>query len=680
MKKLAKTGLMLFVSLIIFTGGIFLYFQLTKLSIDKVLPEGPLIYLRFSDVQGDLKKFISTPFWKRFNDLNMDYLLENGILNEKQKALLEIVKKQLPTFAEHKMLKKMFEQEIAIAVYPPSLNAEGAADQLMENMLSKFFVVIRVKPQLQLAESLTPFVSLDSQKISLETKEYRQHRIHIISLENNAKIVFTRIKDLLIAGLSEETARVGIDIFEETKPSLADDLSFQEARKRTLRKGTVLAYLNVEGILSLLIEQIKAMSALNKGQLDIADLEIFFERLSGFKTITASARWDRLSQLKLDVWTDEEQIGAELKDFYDRCTPRLNKSLEFAPRDVLAYQWSECIDFKSQWERLTGEIIEKQGKAEEGMASSKLNNFEKILNLSIGKDILPLLEEEIGGYIRDINFTGPIPVPAVVLFTKITDQLKAENILKKILEHYNLPWQEEDYSGTSLKYIQFPLPVDVQPSFCFIGDYLLVGSKKQLLENAVDVYQKKFPRLPEDKALRELDKNFLEKNTGMIFMRVDHLSGGIGSIFKWADESLSSQDEQKEAFQKGGQRRLQDLRLDLAKKERELREMQEELSGLQDKMKEQRQNKEGIQAKTNQLQADIEIKQGDLDSVHQKEKELELVVQGYQKEQKQSKLREVYFEEILMPLLDDLKFFKSFGARTTRQGGVSESIFYLKLN
>lgn len=676
-KKLARGGLILFIFLAILIVGIALYFKLTRLSIERVLPEGPLIYFRFSDVQGDLEKFIATPFWKRFNDLDMEHLLEKGIINEKQKALLGAVRKQLPILAEHKMLKKMFGQEIAVAVYPPAMNAAETTDQLMENIVSKFFVVVRVKPYLQMAESLTPFASLNSQKFSFEAKEYRNHRIHILNLENNAKIVFTRLRDLLIVGVSEETVRISIDVFEGTKPSAADDPPLRGIKTRILKKATILAYLNMEGVFSFFIEQIKAVSALSQGQMNTTDLEMFIESLSGIKTITASARWDRLSQVKFDVWTDEEQIGSELKDFYARCKPRLNKSLEFVPADVLAYQWSECIDFKSQWQRLAG----RQGK-QGSMAPSRLNSFQEQLDINIEKDIVPLLEEEIGGYAGGIDFSTPIPIPALVLFIKITDQLKLESILKKLFEHYGLLWQEKDYSGISLKYIQFPLLKDLQPSFCFIGNYFLAGSKTRLLENAIDVYQKKSSSLLEDKSLGKLDKKFLEENTGMIFMRIDQLSGAMSSLFRWANDSLSSLDEQKEAFQKGGERRLQDLRLDLVEKGKELREMQESLSVLEEEIKnfqKQGQNIEGKQKEIDQLKADIDIKQNNLTSAREKEKESKVIVQGYDKEQKQARLRKTYFEEIFIPLWDDLKFFDSFGARTNRQGGVSESIFYLKL-
>ena len=99
--------------------------------------------------------------------------------------------------------------------------------------------------------------------------------------------------------------------------------------------------------------------------------------------------------------------------------PRENRSIRFVPVDILAYQWNNTFSLKDYWEHIKQQTA-GANQGQQGISSQQaVAVAEGFLGLSLERDILPALGDEIGGYLADVELGEPFPIPELVLFMKI---------------------------------------------------------------------------------------------------------------------------------------------------------------------------------------------------------------------------------------------------------------------
>ena len=646
----------------------YFYFLRKKTPIEQILRKDILTYVYIENPAGDLQKFMAAPVWKSLTELDYNLLLKNKILTPKQHYFVDWVKNELPRLASDPSLKKLLGRGIAVGLYAPKeLKFDSAPEPesgylalpWLEEILSNVVVIGRIEPEFQLAELLSGFSNKFFQYVATESIKYKKYTIHLVGLRNtNFKLGFTRIKDLLVVGLGDKMARRCIDIFERAEPALGTDIEFKKLSKNYLSPSSLSFYLNIEQtgeVMKQYFDESNADSS-EKTQINTGN---FLKSAAGFTKMGGSIRWDKISAVRFDLFFDLEKMEPALKNFYASCAPRENKTTRFVPQDVLMYQWGSCVDLNYYWEEIENEIKKKETIPSE------------VLGFSV-KEILSLFGDEMGGYLADIETGGLIPLPRLLVFAKINDQNKIEEVFKKLFDRLGMTPQEELYSKVSIQYLTFPLGESVQPGYCFLDEYLLLGVNREVLKQAIDAFEGKSLSIAAQEELK--DKTSLDKEkTGFIFVQLDKTLQRIEGIIEWLENTASLEEKKTEAFKAGSLKRLEDVRSQLTQKTEEQKLTQERLESLE-------KNGPLNQEEINKLKMEAATQEKEIQLAKEREKELKEFVEGYEDYQSSYQRREIYINEIILPLLRSFESFFSLQGITIQDKEKVESIFYLKLN
>ena len=265
-----------------------------------------------------------------------------------------------------------------------------------------------------------------------------------------------------------------------------------------------------------------------------------------------------------------------------------------------------------------------------------LRSLEAGLGLSIEKDIVPVLANEVGAFLSDIDLSGPFPVLKLTLFAKITDKAAVENIMDGLIKKGNLILNVEDHKGRPVKYVSLPLGTNFQPGYCFLEDYFLISLNRQSLEEAIDASENKSLSLLENEDFQSVDFGLREENNTVSFLDLDLLFTEIEEVCSWLATwfpLLSSGGDQARKVH------METLKERIAEKEEELEKLKAD-AGVGER-------------KISSLQKELD-----------KEKEkLEEMIQQPPKRIDAATVK-FYLDEVVSPLLDGLKMYKATSSRS----------------
>jgi hypothetical protein len=203
--------------------------------------------------------------------------------------------------------------------------------------------------------------------------------------------------------------------------------------------------------------------------------------------------------------------------------------------------------------------------------------------VNIKRDVLPLLDHEIGGYLTDVDMQGKYPFPRLLIFVKVQDRTKAEHLLEQLTANAVTMLQSEDYNHVNIHYISLPLGANMDPGYGFVGNYLLVATSRQLLKVSIDAYNDSMPSIVSDDAVKSFSLDNGEKFHSVTLMKTAELSRRAQDFLGWINKYLSSQVSIAAAAKQDGANRAQELTQAIADKNEELILAEKKLSQLKRK-------------------------------------------------------------------------------------------------
>lgn len=512
MKKAIVPIFVLAVILIVVAGGLYYYLQQrTFLGIEQLLPSKPLVYVRVVDMEQKWQSLKATQFWQIVSAIDYVKVMKEVGVGEKTLALHRDLREKLSAPEVQKFLEVFLGKEAVLAFYSGSetgRNATGIKKKEYHAVL-----ITRLKPELRMADSLAKMAAKMNKDVSVQEVEFLKKKITIISMVNNpTKIAYSKIKNLLVVGIGEEAVKNCLTVYQEPKTNISEDPAYLAAKAHSLPQAAAEGFINGQVLFSYVKDQLMKIPATKKegddGQGDSAETpderaaheKMIVEQMkqfSGFNMLSFSAVLNEVSQMKASLHFERNAIPDELKSFYD-CPSVENKTLAFVPLNILGYEWSTCNDFKYYWQQITKDAQETVARKQaEGVLPDNdkgadrvdpVANLEKFLGKSMEKDVLPLLGQEVGGYLGDVDMSGVIPLPHFLVFLKVTNQAKAESFLTGLTKRQSaFLGQKEDYQGTNITYYSIPLMKNIEPAFCFYNDYLLITLNRQMLKDTIDL-------------------------------------------------------------------------------------------------------------------------------------------------------------------------------------------------
>lgn len=679
MRKIIGVSLCLALLAVLVSVGILLLKKM-ETPFEKTLPSGALFYVKFPNARAAFEKITATQFWKGLQTVDYDLL---GTASWKEK---------MTDPAMNAALEKFLGREFALAVYPPDFSAfneasleAGQTEALLTEFLSGLFFAARVPPDVQAAEALSGLWGTGEGEVKVETLDYKNQAIRLISLPQIPfKLGIVRFKDIVVAGVGEKAMRRIVDVRAAGAETLASDAYFQKVSGRFAESPDMTGFLDMEEAVRVLYEGAGRMAALTEEGTEKDQMKRQWERLktqtAGLKVLTFSGRWEAVAKLNVELSFDNAQLDPAAAFFY-RCPSAENKTLRFTPKDVLGYQWSNCLDLSYSWDQIKKELDQAAVQARRP-ALGGVKDIEQIMGLSIQDDILPAFGDEIGGYLQDIQLSGPFPYPQILFFIKVADSQKAGVILEKLKSHQPALFQNENYKEVTITYAALPLGAGVQPGYCFLGDYLLIALNRQMLKASIDTYGDPSASLPRAESFGMVDFGLSGRNRSVQFIRFAELTRQLEGVVEWSQTWMASQEAKKDAFQSGSRKRLADVEAQMASKKNELEQMKGLAARLEDEiwnLNSQKRDASSQQGQLDVLKESVKSQEAETASMEEQRRDLEKIVQGYETQGADKDKRARLITGVVRPLLRSLGFIRSAGIRTFLEGDVFFSDVFLKV-
>ena len=680
--------------MVVAAAGIGFYFyqtSLNKLTMEEVLPQGALAYVRFSDIEKRWTEFKNTKLWRNILAIDTPMLMEKSGLTPKEieASGYPTLKKILSDPNTNILFMKFFGREAALGLYPVEIK-EFKPDP-WQNVVSSLIMVVRLGPDMQVAETMSSLMKEFDPALQLTTEEYKNHKITLIEIpQKKIKVGYVRIKDLLIVGFSDQAAKMCIDVVSKEKASLREDPTFKRVQAKYLPSALTVAYANLELIISDIKELLLSInkdvkkedqSSVDKQAQFKQEMDRAMAQAAGFIALGSSMTTASVETNKFDLIYDKDRLDSQMKKMY-ACAPQENKTIRFVPQNALGYQWSNCFDIRTQWETIQKELKNKKTEDAKGYSPQEtIAALEKSLKLSIEGDILPAFGGEIGGYLSDITLTGVFPFPKLLLFVKIADRPAAERVLSSLSARPEIVWQKENYKDVQIQYTALPLGEDFQPGYCFLNDYLLLATSRQTLKESIDALNTSGTSLNSSVAFKNVNVGLTDKNNSVFFLKSDDLLNRVRKIIEWWVAKTKARAVQQQAFKEGMEQRLEDSKGDLKKEEGELKELEASLRSSNDQLKSlqsQGLDVAEILTKIDHFEKQIEAKKESIQKVKDNQTDIEDAIQSFKEEKVNPQLLELYVNQVVFPIVDGLSSYKAIGSKAVFTDEAIESTMYIK--
>jgi len=639
---------------LIFLFGFWVWCQRPGLPVDRVLPSHPLVFARLKDVEGHINQVIHSDFGKSIGSIDIpDVLSRNNFvssdINDFKHWQIDLVK-----FWENPFIKKFLSKEASIAVY-------------RKNNSYQLYITLRLTLATRIAELLGQLFHQWGDDVTVTQQEYQGRVINHISFKKQGVgLAYVRIRDLIIVapeslGHLEEV----VDVYQHRHEGLDNDASYNFVRQNAYPGGDGLGFVNFN-----------LFSDLWRGEMDSRLTNLGYQT-AAFPVYGLSYLPGEVSKYKIIIGLNEKFIPPSMLKTL-ACPAVVNDSLRLVPVNAIAYNWGGCYDFEQSWE-LVKEKVDKNSELVQSIQQFK-HRLEHHFHINIRKDILPLLGHEIGGYLTDVDMQGNYPFPRILLFIKIQQRQKAEELLDLLIKNPGIALQNEVYNNVKIHYIPLQLGTNMDPGYGFLGDYLLIASSRQLLKRSIDAYNDSFRSIVSDDVIEKFSLGDGSKFHSVTLMKTAELSRRAQDFLGWIDKYLSGQVSMAAAYKQDGDNKKQELDDAIANRKADLILAQKKLSQLKKSSLSSASDEDPqfIDGEIENLSREEENIRGDIANYIEQKEDLTRLLENYAIGAQTDKLTMYNMENVISPVLKGLESIDA-QAVTVRFGNkILETEFLVK--
>lgn len=680
--------ILIFVLVLIVLGGagyVLYRHNQRAVQMEDCLASNPLFYVKFSDVENNVGKFLQTNLWKQLTQINYDLLIEKSAFAPAQKASASLVKKQITDPNLWNVLNKFLGREFALAVYPVAGNLLTNESQIVSELSSSFVLMTRIESDLKVAEFAARSFKDLGPNITNETIKYKNQTIQIFNLSDaGIKIGLVRLGDILVAGIGDKMVKQAVDVYNHQKSSLTADADFKKVQSGFDVSSSVSGFWNMELFFKIIKDQFAGTgSHTSAGQQQLND---FFRSVKGLKSLGFSAVQKDFLTLKWDLYTNYQDMDPRTSKFYTTCSPKENVSIRFVPQDAIGYGWGTCVNLANYWDELQSEVQKIDQQSGKGQGAKNIEQFEQVTGLDIEKDVIAAFGNEMGGYITDITIpenTGTFPSPKLLFFVEYGDKSKMDLLLGKLKGNPLINLKEEDYKGTSIKYISIPTENPVEPGYCYLDKYLLVAFDKMLLKKSIDAFADQSQSLLNQPYFKKLGSQLVSPTTSIQFAKLDEFVQLIEKLIQWTENWADQEKEKRQAFKLGTKRRLSDVSYQLDSNQESLKKLKDQVETAKSQVQQaQASNADATsyQTELTSLEAQIAAMEKDIQAEVEQKSELEATINKYEKDES-SDLEEKQFmlDKMVMPVLEAFKSIRLLGGFSTLENQILSTTIKLEI-
>jgi len=551
-----KNKLGLIIGVLLAMGLGFVIWAQRSVPLEQVLPSHPLFFARLDHVEEHISQVIHSDFGKNIASIDMPDVLNRNNFSQADINDFQSWQKHIARFWNNPLTKKFLSRQMAVGIY-------------YDHGSYKIFITLRLTLSTRIAELLGQLVPHWGEDITVTKESYHGRTInHLMFKRQNLALAYVRIRDLLILtpdslGNLDQV----VDTYQQHHEPLAVDPGFNFVKQNAYPKADGLGFVNFN-----------FFSHLWRGEMDPRLTNLGLET-SAFPIYGLSYRPGVISKYKIIVDLDQKHMSLGMRKVF-ACPSLSNDTLKFVPVDAIAYNWGACYDLQQSWDAVKKSLGENP-EIFQGAVQFK-HRLERYFDMNIRRDVLPVLGGEIGGYLTDVDMQSsyPFPLPRFLIFIKIQDRAAMQALIDKFLEHPIAQLQDEDYNHVQIKYISSSLGANIDPGYCFLGDYLLVATSRQLLKRSIDAYNDSLRSIISDDVIDQFRLDNGEKFHSVTLMKTAELSRRAQDFLGWLDKYLSDRITMAAAYKQDGDNKRAELDEAIADKSAELILAQKKLNQL----------------------------------------------------------------------------------------------------
>ena len=649
-----KTGL-IFTILCVPVLGFWVWSQRPGLPVAKVLPSHPLVFAQLMHVQKHVDQVIKSDFGKNIAAIDLPDVLSRNNFSSQDISDLKRWQRDIVKSWRNPLIKKFLSKEVSLVLY-------------RNDNSYQVFVALRLTFSTRIAELFGQLFHYWGDGVSVTQQRYQGRVInHVYFKKQGLTVDYVRIRDLLIvAPQSLGGVENVVDVYGHKHDCLQDDSSFNLMQQNAYPSSDGLVYINFN-----------RFSDFWRGEMDSRLTTALGYQTEAFPVYGLSYMPGVVSKYKIMVGVDEKYVSSGIRKVLG--FPALaNDTLKLVPVNAIFYAWGGCCDFEQAWD-----IAKKKLKDSPQLANriGKLKHkLEKYFHINIRKDVLPVLGHEIGGYLTDVDMQGSYPIPRLLVFVKIQDRAKAESLLDKFTKNPVTTLHSEVYNNIGIHYIILRLGANMDPGYCFLGDYLLVATSRQLLKESIDAYNDSLRSIVSDDAVGQFSLVNGAKLHSMTLMKTAELSRRAQDFLGWVDKYLSGQISLAAAYKQDGDNKKQELDDAISDKSAELILAKRKLIQLKKASLSvvSVEDSDSINGAIVNLNREEESIRGDIATYIEQKEDLAHLLDSYALGAQSAKLAMYNMENIVSPVLKGLESIDTQAVTVRFDNKILETEFFVK--
>ncbi len=532
---------LLFVSIVL-AVAVYVLLKPKTLSVAAAMPSGAMIYARLDHLLDHMKALRSSKFWTGISQLNVpDFMAHEGLPDD-QVSLYVQWRDNVHEIITSPVFKQFFGREAALALYPP---LEGFTNGNWPANYSGLLIAARPETGTRVTEALA--VAWNRHSKEWETVQTRYKNIGITAVKfkgDYPSVFYARLHDLIFFCVDERLLHRVIDVFKSRQGTIAQTEMFQKTSMHVYPASNGEFFIDVPRAREFLNQNLNALFGSENNE-DSQMLRTKIEGLlglsDGIHAGAASFLAQRPLRTKWLLFFDPAQSTPELKRL-NSCGHVDNPLIGLVPKNVILYQWMGCLDFVSQYQHFQTNRL--SSAAQQRSRENPLADLEKAWGLSVEEDILPVLGEELGWFVHGVETGGFFPIPKFVIFLKVKDTARAEEILKKIVTTPVTLLQNDTYNNVKINFVTVPLIQSFRPSFAFIGDYLVLATSDKLIKQSLDVSKDPSAGLMAEDVFKQRGS---ASGQLISYMNMGEIARQCKTMVDWADEWFARKIAQADA-------------------------------------------------------------------------------------------------------------------------------------
>ncbi len=653
------------VTLIAIAGGVLFLSRPLSVSLEQVFPSNALGFVRLSHVASDLESFSQNDFWKSVSTIDLPKVLEHNKASARDIEQIKVMQNQLDLLLKNPLTKKFLGQEMAVGFYE-KISSEGKDNESYYDAL----FAIRLGFTFQIAEFFVSMAHQLSDDVTTTEEKYQDFKIiHVRFPKRHLEIQYIRIQNVLFASLAPSNIlHQMLDVYHKKTSSLAEDSNFSKSNALTYASGHGIFYINFERFYGFIKnhapkEQKEYLNEISKD-------------ISGFKSSTLSFLPGQISKLKFIMHYEPQELNAYWRAIFS-CAPQGNLSLKFVPHNVMAYHWGNCYDFNNVLDQAKDASLSSK-KEEYG---NFLNKIEKKLKLSIHDEVLAAFDSQMGWYLDDIDTQGAFPYPRMVLFFKLKDRSAIERVIEKFSRKAIVPFQHEEYSQTPIHYMSIPLGEDIDLGYTFLGDFLLLGSSKQLLKTSIDALNNQDQSIQSTDFFKQFNSDNSNLNQAVVLIKTDEVSKRLQQLLNWYNKVVSSQITAALTYQREAKQQQKELEEEAISKKEDLNLASKKLKELKQVILPVEASSEEIADQTSKIEhlnSDVQQLKEEILSNQKEQQKIKDSFVSYQSQSEGAKLWLFNSDEVFVPLLKGLEGIHAISMQIHMKDRITETEILVK--